>query len=217
MKLTQKTVAALALPDGKAETIVFDQDLPGFGLRIRRGGTRTWIYQFKIGDQHRRVTLGSAAALTPTRARETAAELHAKVRLGRDPAGEKIEDRVRAAETMDAILPAYLARQRGHLRPRSYVECERHLLKNCKPLLCLPLTKIDRRTIAARISDLANKSGAVSANRARAALSAFFSWTMREGLLDNNPVIGTNRPTGEDALARVVRRRTQNNIGRVRV
>lgn len=97
------------------------------------------------------------------------------------------------AETMGAILPAYLGRQRGHLRPRSYIECERHLLKNCKPLLGLPLAKIDRRTVAARISDIANTRGAVSANRARAALSAFFSWTMREGLLDSNPVIGTNR------------------------
>jgi integrase len=94
---------------------------------------------------------------------------------------------------MGAILPAYLGRQRGHLRPRSYIECERHLLKNCKPLLGLPLAKIDRRTVAARISDIANTRGAVSANRARAALSAFFSWTMREGLLDSNPVIGTNR------------------------
>jgi integrase len=193
MKLTQKTVAALTLPGGKSEAIFFDDDLPGFGVRIRAGGSRTWVYQFKIGDQHRRITLGSASALTPARARESAAELHAAVRLGRDPAGEKFEGRVRAAETMAAILPAYLGRQRGHLRPRSYVECERHLLKNCKPLLGLPIAKIDRRTVAARISDIANTSGAVSANRARAALSAFFSWTMREGLLDANPIVGTGR------------------------
>jgi integrase len=193
MKLTAKNVAALVLPDGKSEAIFYDTDLSGFGLRLRGGGSRTWVFTYKIGSQHRRITLGSATALTPARARETAGELHAAVRLGKDPAGEKFEGRVRAAETMGAILPAYLGRQRGHLRPRSYVECERHLLKNCKPLLGLLLSKIDRRTVAARISDIANTSGAVSANRARAALSAFFSWTMREGLLDNNPVVGTNR------------------------
>ena len=96
MKLTQKTVSALALPNGKSEAIFFDDELPGFGLRIRAGGTRTWVYQFKIGDQHRRITLGSLAALTPVRARESAGELHAAVRLGRDPAGEKFEGRVRA-------------------------------------------------------------------------------------------------------------------------
>jgi integrase len=172
-------------------------------VRLRAGGARTWVYQYKIGNQQRRIALGSLAALTPARARETAGELHAAVKLGKDPAGEKFEGRVRAAETMGAILPAYLGRQRGHLRPRSYVECERHLLKNCKPLLGLLLSKIDRRTVAARISDIAATSGAVSANRARAALSAFFSWTMREGLLDSNPVIGTNRQP-EKARSRVL-------------
>ena len=67
MKLTQKTVAALDLPKGKSETIVFDEDLPGFGLRIRAGGKRTWVYQFKVGNQHRRMTLGSVTALSPQR------------------------------------------------------------------------------------------------------------------------------------------------------
>ena len=78
MKLTQKTIAALALPEGKTETIVFDEDLPGFGLRIRAGGTRSWIFQYKIGNQNRRITLGTLAALTPARARETAGDLHAR-------------------------------------------------------------------------------------------------------------------------------------------
>jgi Arm DNA-binding domain len=89
MKLTQKTIAALSLAEGKTETIVFDDELPGFGIRIRVGGSRTWIYQYKIGNQNRRVTLGSLAAQTPTRARETAGDLHAMVRLGRDPAVAK--------------------------------------------------------------------------------------------------------------------------------
>ena len=74
MRLNLKTIATLVLPEGKSEMIVFDEDLSGFGLRIRAGGKRTWVYQFKIGDQNRRVTLGSVAALTPLRARETAGE-----------------------------------------------------------------------------------------------------------------------------------------------
>ena len=32
----------------------------------------------------------------------------------------------------------------------------------------------------------------MTANRMRASLSAFFAWAVREGLLDNNPVVGTN-------------------------
>ena len=182
MKLTQKTIATLALPEGKTETIVFDEDLPGFGLRIRAGGTRSWIFQYKIGCQHRRVTLGNATALSPARAREMATEMHAMVRLGRDPAGEKTEGRARAAETMGAVIALYLTYQSGHLRPRSYVEVERHLLRYCKPLHGLQLGKVDRRSVAARISEVANTSGVATGNRVRASLSALFSWAMRQGL-----------------------------------
>ena len=132
MKLTQKTIAALALPEGKTETIFCDEDLPGLVCVSARGGSRTWIFQYKIGSQHRRITLGIAAALTPARARETAADLHAAVRLGRDPSGEKSEGRARAAETMVAVVQSYLTYQSGHLRRRSYTEVERHLLRYCK-------------------------------------------------------------------------------------
>ena len=145
MKLTQKALTTLALPAGKAETIVFDEDLPGFGVRIRAGGARTWVYQYKIGNQHRRITLGNTAALSPACARATAGDLHAQVRLGQDPQGAKTESRVRAAETMIAVAQSYLTYQSGHLRRRSYTEVERHLLKYCKPLHGLQLQKIDRR------------------------------------------------------------------------
>ena len=40
MKLTSKTAAALTLPAGKSEVIVFDDDIPGFGVRLRAGGER---------------------------------------------------------------------------------------------------------------------------------------------------------------------------------
>ena len=203
MKLSQKTIATLALPAGKTETIVFDEDLPGFGVRVRVGGTRSWIFQYKIGNQNRRITLGSLAALTPARARETAGDLHAAVRLGRDPAGEKTEGRTRAAETMGAVVQSYLTYQSGHLRPRSYVEVERHLLRYCKPLHGLQLVKIDRRAVAARITDVASNSGAATANRVRASLSALFSWAMRQGLCDFNPVAGTGRAP-EQSRARVL-------------
>jgi len=132
MKLTQKTVVAITLPEGKSEHI--EWDLPGFGFRLRRGGARTWIYQYKIATQNRKITLGNPAALSPARARKAAVEIHAKVRLGHDPGVEKAEGRARAAETMDAVLQNFLTFKRGHLKPRSMIELERHLMKSCKSL-----------------------------------------------------------------------------------
>lgn len=49
MRLTKATLAKLTLSPGRAEMLVFDDMLPGFGLRIREGGKRTWIAQYRLG------------------------------------------------------------------------------------------------------------------------------------------------------------------------
>ena len=77
MKLTDKAAAAMTVPTGKAESIVYDEDLGGFGLRARRGGSMVWAYAYKLGrhGQSRRITLGPVTALSAKRARELASEL----------------------------------------------------------------------------------------------------------------------------------------------
>jgi integrase len=193
MRLTDKTVAALALPECKLDQVFWDDDIPLFGVRLRAGGAKRWVYQYRIGAKQRRVILGAVLAVSAAQARKTAAELHARVQFGEDPAGMKAERRARAAETMDAALRGYMARQRERLKPLSYRQAERHLVKHCRPLHGLQLSRIDRRAIAARLSAIAGKSGPIEANRVRTSLSAFFSWAMREGLVEANPVVGTER------------------------
>jgi integrase len=133
--------------------------------------------------------LGSAAAVSAAQARESASEICAKVRLGQDPAGAKIASRT--ATTVAEAVRNYLAHQRAHMRARSYAEVERHLLKNLKSLHGLPLTAVDRRAVAARISTIVTNNGPVAANRTRSTLAAFFAWCLSEGLADINPVVGT--------------------------
>ena len=58
MKLTLNTISKIDT-GGKADFIAWDDDLPGFGLRIREGGSRNYIVQYKIGKQNRRMTIGS--------------------------------------------------------------------------------------------------------------------------------------------------------------
>src|ERR1041384_4060330 len=100
MKLTQATLPKIKLPAGKSEHIEWDADLAGFGLRIREGGSRNWIVQYKIGAKHRRVTIGSASLLSPEQARngwadaagkkfDGAEQLLAKAKTGHDPAHDK--------------------------------------------------------------------------------------------------------------------------------
>ena len=193
MKLTPKTCQAAALPAGKSEAIFFDDNVPGFGLRLRAGGGRSLIFQYKIGSKHRRMALGAVSAVDIAKARETAKDLHARVRLGQDPAGDKAEARAKAAETFEAAAALFLAWQRQELRPRSYADVERHLLKHAKPLHQLQLAKVDRRDIATLLAAISKNSGAVTANRVRTSLNTFFGWTIGEGMAENNPVIHTNK------------------------
>ena len=67
MKLTQKAVAALALPKGKSELIAFDDDIP-LGVRLRDGGAPRWVFQYRVGAKQRRMSLGTTAALSAPRA-----------------------------------------------------------------------------------------------------------------------------------------------------
>jgi len=204
MRLTKINISKVVVPSGKSEIIEFDDDVPGFGLRVRAGGSATWIFQYRQGSKQRRLSLGSAAAISAQNARERATELHARVRLGEDPAGQKIESRTRAVETLGSILRPFLLVKKAALKPRSYVEVERHLLQHAKRLHGMQLTAIDRRTIATLLTELAAKSGPSLANSVRASLSTFFSWAMCEGLADSNPIVGTNQAVTKGARDRVL-------------
>jgi integrase len=192
MKLTQQAAARAKLPAGKAEAILWDDTVRGFGLRVRAGGKQTWICQFRIGRKQRRISFGSPAILNADAARKKAREMLGKVALGTDPQAERNEARAQAAHTLEAVAKQYLEVASTQLRPRSFTEIERYLQKSWKPLHSLPIQTISRRDIAARLGELA-QTGATSANRARGALSSLYVWSMQQGLVEHNPVIGTGK------------------------
>jgi integrase len=196
MKLTAQEIARYQPPQGKADHIVFAEDLSGFGLRYR-AGKRTWIYQYAFGSGESRVnarmTLGEYPALPPAKARSQAEDLYAKVRLGQHPAADKKVSRSAARNTFGKLVAGYLEFQQSELRDSSHVEVTRYLDRYAKPLHGLPATAVDRKKIADLLDSIAKERGAVSANRARTCLSALFAWSMRRGLHDSNPVVGTEQ------------------------
>ena len=204
MRLTAATVRALELEHGLTEKTYFDDTLAGFGVRIRVGGSKAYVIQYKIGGKHRRMVLGAVGAIDAGKARGAAKDLLAMVRLGRDPAGEKLEQRQKIGETFGALLPRFLTRQRAKLKPRSLEETVRHMEQHAKPLHVRSIEQIDRRQLAALLAGIAEKSGPSAANRVRASLSAYFAWLVREGMLDANPVIGTGRAIEVGARSRVL-------------
>jgi integrase len=188
-KLTDSLARSLKLPRSRTDEIFWDGALAGFGLRVYASGVRAWLLQYDRGTSIRKMTLGSIEALSASRARTTAMDLLAKVRLGESPADDKRDARSEANETFGKpTLLRYLAHKRATLRPGSFAEVERHLTTHAASLHRRPLADIDRKTVAALLSKIAAENGVATCNRVRSSLAAYFTWLMTEGLADSNPV-----------------------------
>ena len=89
MKLTAATVQKLRLPPGIVDKIFFDERLSGFGLRVRKGGKRTWIAQYRVGAKQRRIALGTDENLDAAEAYQRAREALSKVAAWGGPANRE--------------------------------------------------------------------------------------------------------------------------------
>ena len=207
MKLTQKAVAALKL-DGKTDAIYFDDDLPGFGYRLRKSGdkvNRSWIAQYRHAGQTRRITLGAGSVLNADQARGEAKRILAQAALKQDPASERKRKAAADKFTFSSLAEQYLAAKKPEVRRRTFTEAQRYLQGlYFKPLHNMPVDTITRRDIAARGLVISRENGAVAAGRARAALSGMFAWAMEAGLCEANPVVGSPKPKAAPPRDRVL-------------
>ena len=208
VKLTNETLAALALPAGKTDHIEFDGDLPGFGVRLRRGRDgsvkRSWLVQYRLGVQQRRESLGDVRKVKLEDARKIARQRFAQVELGTDPAAERAKARADAAAsklTLGVVADLYLAAKKDRQRPSTHGQCKLHLTGHWKALRDHPIDTIKRADVAAALQGITKAHGRTAASRARSNLSALFMWAMGEGLREDNPVIATNNPA-EGILSR---------------
>jgi hypothetical protein len=142
MKLTKAAIDKLR-PDQARDLFHWDDDLAGFGLRLKPSGIRTFVIQYR--NRHgrsRRLAIGRYGVLTPEEARKRAKMLLGTVAAGHDPAEQRAADRqaLTVAELCDEYLPKAKAGQvltrRGRAKRASTLaidtgRIERHI----KPLL----------------------------------------------------------------------------------
>lgn len=130
-----RTVYDDALPD-ENEYVIWDSRLPGFGLRVRPSGAKSFTYVYRQNSKLKRVTI---KALTPDDAYDRAKELAGKHYGGGDPAEEKAEAR-REAEmkskvlSVGRVLDSFVENHaKVHLKPKSWSEYARVVEKLLKP------------------------------------------------------------------------------------
>ena len=193
-KITKVAVERLS-----AGEVLWDDKLIGFGARLQLRHVH-YLLRYRLDGNQRFISIGRHGMFTPDTARTEAKRLLGLVAARIDPASE----RARRGETFGTEVTRYLESKSTSLKIRTLTEVQRHLLIYAKPLHPLPLTKIDRRTIALRLAEIETQCGGVSRNRFRTSLSAMFAWAIREGLCENNPVTGTGKASEGNGRDRVL-------------
>jgi integrase len=118
---------------------------------------------------------------------------------GIDPGAARALARKEAAAIKTKITLAdvgerYISTNRNTLSVTSIKAAERNFSIHWAALAKRFIGDIKRVEIAATLQTMRKNYGDAAAARARSVLSSAFVWAMREGLVEANPVIGTNNP-----------------------
>jgi integrase len=134
------------------------------------------------------------AVLNAEQAHAAARKILAKVELGEDPQGDKAKQRTDGKLTVRALVEEYIADRRPELRPKTLRDTTSYLVGSYfKPLHSMAIEKVTRRDVAACLTRIKREHSPIVAATARAKLSAFFVWCLRQGYVEHNPTIGTEQ------------------------
>jgi len=90
-KLTKRVVDAAKIRE--TEHFIWDDEIPGFALRVLPSGRKRYIIQYRAGRRSRRISLGPSTVLTCEQARNRAITIIAAAKNGDDPAARRDADR----------------------------------------------------------------------------------------------------------------------------
>ena len=114
--ISRRTVEALKTD---RDTIFWDRELPGFGVRVHPSGRKVYVAQTRAGgNAAKRVTVGVHGVLTAEEARRRAALIIARIKAGEEPVPEPMAVKLAEGPTIAEIAERYL---------------EEHVAVRCKP------------------------------------------------------------------------------------
>jgi integrase len=202
VKLTARTVEA-ARPPASGRLELFDEDLPGFCIRITANDRRTACVFYRVGSRLRRATLGTLPPLTLADARQLAREALRDAALGQDPAAAKRE--AREAPTAAALIRDYIEAGEGRRSTATNGDYRRTLkaVIEGSPVGQQPARQVARGELRAFLEGIARKTP-IRANRVLALVRAAFRWGVREELIERDPTAGLQRLRPERPRERVL-------------
>jgi integrase len=202
VKLTARTVDSIRPPkSGRLE--LFDEDLPGFCIRVTSKNRRSACVFYRVGPRLRRATLGTLPPLTLADARQLAREALRDAALGDDPAAGKRE--TREALTVASLVKEYIEAGEGRGSAATNGDYRRTLKATVKGSVIGPQSaqNLARGELRAFLEAIARKTP-IRANRVLALVRAAFRWGLREELIERDPTAGLQRLRPERPRERVL-------------
>ncbi len=183
-KITKRATDDLA-SHGGGEITLWDAEVKGFGVRVQRGTTKSYILQYRFGSGRgaplRKLTIGThGSPWTPETARREAKRLLGLVEAGKDPAGDRTA--LRDAPSVADLAARFMAE---HVAPKRK---KRTGAEYCRLLETVILPAVGRKKVGdvtrqdvARLHHI-HRTTPYQANRVVAILGKMFTLAEAWGL-----------------------------------
>jgi integrase len=217
-KLTKRIVDAAEARD--KDYVIWDDELPGFGLRVFTSGKRSYVLQYRSLGRSRRYTIGLHGVWTAESARQEAKVQLGRVAQGDNPAEERQLDH--KAITVKELCALYLKDLNAGLilgkggrpkKPHTIVTDIGRINRHIIPLLgtrrVKDLTKADinkalkdimagKTAVSIKTSKLRGKAivtgGAGTATRTIGLFGGILTYAVEAGIITTNPAHGLRKP-----------------------
>jgi integrase len=193
--ITEALVKDLEPPE-RGQRIIWDDKVPGFGVRITSGGAVAFIlnYTSPTGGRRKRYSIGRFPAWSATSARKQAQELRVKIDKGEDPIEEKRDKRRQsdAEPTFADLTQRYLDEHATVLKRASSLRNDKGKIRRLTPQWGDRKVKSITQDDVERLKrDL--QATPYHANRMMALLSKMFNLSIKWRYRTDNPVKGVQK------------------------
>ena len=217
-KITKRVVDAAG--PRERDYVIWDDDLPGFGLRVFTSGKRSYVIQYRAAGRSRRYTIGLHGVWTPETARQEAKVQFGRVAGGDNPAEERQLDH--KAITVKELCALYITDLGAGLilgkggRPKKPTtvgtdtgRIHRHIIPLIGTRRVKDLTKADINKVlkdimagktraSVKTSKLRGRAivrgGAGTATRTVGLLGGILTYAVEAGIIERNPAHGLRKP-----------------------
>jgi len=184
MKLTKRFIDSTKYQgNGSSQDIRWDEQLPGFGLRIYPTGRKSFVLSYRSNGRKHIMTVGGYGAITLDQGRKKARRFLSDIIEGGDP----LASRKKAAQgsTVKVLCGEYLERY-AKPRKKTWKEDQRRIERHVLPTWGNVKAKALNRSDVASFHHKLGRTAPYEANRILALLSKMYEMAKQWGFIEEH-------------------------------